>query len=72
MKTKLYPLIAAGILALGGCQTWDRLSGEEKAAATGAAVGGAVGYGVSGGGAIGTVGGAAAGGLIGREVERRR
>lgn len=62
---------SAGLIALGGCSTWDSMSRTDKGTLGGAAAGAAVGNVVTGGGVLGTVGGAAVGGVVGREAAKR-
>lgn len=58
-------VIAAALLALGGCAG---MSDRDKATAIGAGVGAVGGSVLSGGSALGTVGGAAVGGVVGNQV----
>ncbi|NNM64614.1 MAG: glycine zipper 2TM domain-containing protein [Burkholderiales bacterium] len=58
-------MVAAMLLALGGCAGMSRRNQDTAIGAGVGAVGGAV---LSGGSGIGTVGGAAVGGVIGNQV----
>lgn len=70
MKTKssisVGAVLAAVLIALGGCAGMSR---QDQGTATGAVVGGVAGN-VMGGGLLGTAAGAAVGGVIGHEVTK--
>ncbi|MGO3741666.1 glycine zipper 2TM domain-containing protein [Kerstersia sp.] len=73
----LKSILRTGTLAvllgtLAACSTWDGMSGREKSAVGGAAIGGAAGAVMSDGGLLGTVGGAAIGGVVGDQVGKHR
>jgi osmotically inducible lipoprotein OsmB len=72
MKTlgfTLSSVVAASLLALGGCAG---MSHQDKSTAVGAGVGAVGGAILTGGSAVGTVGGAAVGGVIGHEVGKAK
>ena len=66
---KAGPLVAAILLALGGCAGMSR---QDRDTAIGAGVGAVGGSVLSNGSALGTVGGAAVGGVIGHETGKNR
>lgn len=64
-------LLAAVMVSLPACSTWDKLNNTEKGAVIGAGSGAAIG-GAAGGGTgalIGGAGGGLAGGFIGHEMD---
>ncbi len=58
--------IAALILSLAGCSSWDT---KDRNTAIGAGVGAVGGNVITGGSTLGTVGGAVVGGAVGRNVK---
>ncbi|MBF0285204.1 MAG: glycine zipper 2TM domain-containing protein [Magnetococcales bacterium] len=62
-------VVAAVLLAMGGC---SGMTAQDQNTAVGAGVGAVGGAILTGGSPIGTVGGAAVGGVIGHEVSKPR